>query len=235
MKSIIILSILVSLVAGCAQSRKPDASAQSVDAGSLVDKGLQMLSAGSFKQAIVQFDLAIAQCKQQYPEGKQQVYTARGPAESLYYMVIAAANNQDAIAVDTTCSDARYFRGFATLDLGDIELAQTYVKQAIAMAPNNSLYLSELGHIHQTKQEWADALNVFKEAEDAAESFSPDVVKDKELARAKRGVGYNLIELGKLDEAENKFNEVLQLNPDDKSALNEIQYIQKLRQSQSAN
>lgn len=232
MKFNAIIVAAIVFLAGCAQGpqQKTASAEQSSSPADLVEKGYQSLTHGSPKQAIESFDAAISHCQKLYPKGKKRVYASRGAAESLSYMITAAVTEQDAIAVDTSCSDALYFRGYTALDFGDIELAQDYIQQAVDMAPSNSLYLSELGHIHQTKQQWAEALRMFKKSEEAAESFSPEGVKNKELARAKRGISFNLIELGEFDEAESKLKECIVLDANDKGALNELQYLQKLRQ-----
>src|SRR5262249_33450357 len=72
-------------------------------------------------------------------------------------------------------------------------------------------------------------LAAFQAAEAAAREFSPAEVRTRELSRSMRGVGFVMIELGKLDEAERKFREALQLDPADAGAARELQYIEKLR------
>ena len=45
-----------------------------------------------------------------------------------------------------------------------------------------------------------------------------------------RGVGYSLIELGRLDEAEEVFNQCLDIDKDDQGAKRELKYIQQMRE-----
>ena len=91
------------------------------------------------------------------------------------------------------------------------------------------MYRSELGHIYQLKRDWKKAKDTFSKAEVSAETFSPPELKNKELARAKRGVGYSLIELGKLEEAEEKFRQCLAIDRDDNVAMKELKYIESIR------
>ena len=147
----------------------------------------------------------------------------------------AAADKQSAIAVSPSCSDALYFRAYASLDLGQIELAEQYIQSAIDMSPLNAMYLSEMGHIFHLKREWSNALDIFTKAESAASTFSPPKLKNAELARAKRGIAYSLIELGRLDEAEAKFKECLEINNNDSAALKELEYIESLRNNLPSN
>jgi Flp pilus assembly protein TadD len=54
------------------------------------------------------------------------------------------------------------------------------------------------------------------------------------MSRAMRGVGFAvgfaLIELGRLDEAEKKFRQCLDLDKGDKKAIAELNYLQNLRE-----
>ena len=54
----------------------------------------------------------------------------------------------------------------------------------------------------------------------------------REEAVALRGIGFALIELGRLDEAEAVFLESLEADPDNEAALNELRHIEHLRESQ---
>jgi tetratricopeptide (TPR) repeat protein len=49
------------------------------------------------------------------------------------------------------------------------------------------------------------------------------------LGRARRGIGYVLVELGKLDEAEKKYQQCLADNPKDSRAAAELEYVRNLK------
>lgn len=72
-------------------------------------------------------------------------------------------------------------------------------------------------------------MEAFVKAEKYAQTYSPQNSQKMELLRAKRGVGYILIEQMKFDEAENKYLECLEIDKNDKKSLIELQYIKKLR------
>lgn len=235
-----LLGIVIILLAGCAGQEVQQATplvneevAAEEGAEYYLDRGYRELSQRNPKKAIRELDLAIARCQRDYPPDGPVVFASRGPTETIYYLLTAAAEEEsrDTITIGPACAEALYLKGYAMLDLGEVEQAHTLVAQAIAMAPVNSRFLSELGHIYHTKREWEKALAAFVRAEEAAETFSPDDVKELELSRAKRGVGYSLIELGRLDEAESKFNECLDINNDDERAKRELDYIRHLREN----
>ncbi len=230
-------AILISvLLAGCAttqktgpvmpQSAEPEGPEQSVM------QGYELLNNGYRKKAIAEFGKAIQQCDRQYAAEDRKIYASRGQSETLYYMLKAKADGQNAVVVAPICADALYLMGYASLDSGQVEAAEGYMRRAIAMSPVNSLYLSEMGHVHHLQRDWRRALDVFREAEKYAEAYSPEKHRELELARAKRGIGYSLIELGRLDEAEAKFKECLKLDSKDKNALQELEYIKRIRNEQ---
>jgi tetratricopeptide (TPR) repeat protein len=196
----------------------------------LLDEGIELLNRGRPKQAIDDyFDPIISRCDAQYKDTKEKVYAARGQKEAIYYMALAVAVGQKASVVYPLCADALYFKGYANLDLGKIEEAMVLVNRALVWSPVNAMYLSELAHLHQAKREWAKAMEIYEQAEDHAQAFTPEPLRLRELSRAKRGIGFTLIELGKLDEAEAKFLECLELDEKDQGALHELEYIRHLK------
>ncbi len=234
MKKIIL--ILTFIITGCAtepKSPSDNVNGPVSDTEKLLSKGQKYLSQNNTKKAISEFSKALELCKGQYNNNEQKHYAARGQVEILYYMLKAASENISAVAVSTTCSDALYLIGYASLDLGKVEDAEKYLLRAVEMAPVNSMYLSELGHVYQIKRNWEIALKIFQDSENNVEAYSPPSLKTKELLRAKRGIGFVLIELGKLDEAEKKFRECLEIDENDKKALNELNYIKGLRSKKS--
>jgi Flp pilus assembly protein TadD len=68
-----------------------------------------------------------------------------------------------------------------------------------------------------------------KQAAEEHAALSPDDAKTEELGRARRGVGYVLVELRKLDEAEKKYQQCLKENPKDKKAAAELEYVRRLK------
>lgn len=230
MKRVVCVIAVIAALSGCASAPVKKVAPEK-DPGSPkvhVAQGYDYLQSGKLNQAVEEFDLAIKKCEPLFSRDKK-IYTSRTPAESLIYVALAAGKNEAAEVLDTTCSDAYYLQGYAVLDFGKIEEAETYLKKAVSMAPMNAMYLSELGHIYQVRRDWNQALTYFIEAEDAAQIYTPEELKISELGRARRGVGFNLIELGKLDDAERKFREALALDGGDKVARNELEYIKQLR------
>lgn len=228
-KRIVCSALFIGLSACVTNSNvAPEAVSASIsDTQALLNRGAQYLAQGEHQRAMVEFNKVIALCDDQYHSAKK-VYASRSTEETLYYLLLAAKDHQEAIAVASNCADALYIKSYTSLELGLIDEALALINRAITMAPVNAQYLSELGHIYHVKQDWQHALQQFVKAE-AATQYSPPALKSQELSRAKRGVGFSLIELGRLNEAEQKFKECLLINPDDQAAINELAYIKKRR------
>ena len=144
----------------------------------------------------------------------------------------AATDKQAADVLSSTWADAHYMKGYALLETGRLEEAKASIESAVTLSPGNAQYLSELGHVYSLEEDWPQALEYFETAEKSAEAFSPPEVKASELGRARRGVGYVLVELGRLDEAEDKYLQCLAADPDDVIARSELEYVRSLRDSQ---
>jgi tetratricopeptide (TPR) repeat protein len=163
---------------------------------------------------------------------KRIIYSAHTPAEALAYMVRAATKEQPAVAMSGSWGQALFLKAFVLIDLGRGEEAHAFLQQAITLSPLNSQYLGELGEWYKMRGRWDDALVYFRRAESASE-LSPDEVKTLHRSRAKRGIGFVLIEQNNLDAAEAEFRECLKLNPNDKMAQSELAYIASRRSSAS--
>ena len=203
----------------------------------LLVQGKQALHEKKSKLAVKNyFNPIIKYCSTQYKGSKKAIYSARSLEESMFYLLKDVAEHVDgekgegAIVIGPLCAEANYLQGYALLELGLAEDGKKYIENAGKLSPLNSLYLSELGHIYQTEKNWQRALEIFSKAEEYAEEFSPDKKKNFELMRAKRGIGFSLIELGKLDEAEKKFQQCLEIDNNDRASLGELKYIRQLKQ-----
>lgn len=121
-------------------------------------------------------------------------------------------------------------KGYALVELRKLEEAQHALEAAVALSPMNAQYLSELAFVFQVQGNCDESIATYARAESMAEIASDDQTKTADITRALRGQGYCLIEQGKLTEAEAFYHKSLALDPDDKSALNELDYISKLRE-----
>lgn len=208
--------------------------------------------AGDPKGAIALIDEVIAEYERQYPEGKTRWYIARTLPETLAYTTGATFapddRHRDTAVLDVAWAEAYFLKAYALVEAsvgsgayktnkgGNPESDPEYLARARAvlerglqLEPYHARMLAELGNLLQLQQDWNGMLRVFTDAETAA-AYQPEGEQGPAFGRAKRGIGYALIELGRLDEAEAKFRECLRIDPDDAGAKNELEYIRQLRE-----
>jgi tetratricopeptide (TPR) repeat protein len=185
--------------------------------------------------AIEKCDKVIAAFKATYDSRKERIYCARSSAESLGYLMKAAvdanggkATKPGAIALSSIWADAYFMKGYALQDLGRIGEAKSCVNQALHLSPLSPQYLCELGELYELEKNWPKALQTFKQAEDN-NPLAPNESRSLELGQARRGIGYVLVELGKLDEAEKEYEKCLKADPNDTRAARELEYVRQLR------
>jgi len=119
---------------------------------------------------------------------------------------------------------AYYLLAYMSIESKNTNEAEIYINKALELEPNNPILLDEKGIILQHMGDHDTAIKSFNSVIDSTEC-----VNNHEKAKALRGKGISLIELGKLDDAENAFKESLAISPNNKVALNELRYIHLLR------
>jgi Flp pilus assembly protein TadD len=201
-------------------------TAEDAKAMQLLEEGERLVKAKRPSDAIPYFDQAAALYQSRYKDRNVKYYSARTQTEKLFYMVGAALSDKPrgAVAVSSNWGYAYYLKGYALIDLGRPGEAKLELLRAASLSPQNSQFLSELGHVYQLEKNWTLAMDMFRRAEKAAE-FSPDQVRNAELARAWRGIGYVLVELGRLNEAEAMYRKCLELDKNDANAQRELAFV----------
>jgi len=245
MKKFLFLMIAVSLVfTSCASAPKKEKEAapekkKEVAENSedkyekmLVEAG-NLLRAGKVQDAVEKYiDPIITHYENEYKDVDKDIFCARSKEEMMTYLMAAAAKKtRSAVVLTSTWADALFYKAYIFVEFKKFDEAKTILEKAVKLSPYNSSYLSELGHIYQIQKNWKKSFLIFKDAIKYAEEFTPEPVKEAELTRAMRGVGYSLIELGSLDEAEKIYVECLKINREDRTAIQELMYIKKLKES----
>jgi len=119
-------------------------------------------------------------------------------------------------------------KGFALVDLGQLDAAQVEYDAALKLAPHNSQVRAELGSLYNRQKDFAKALENYQRAEQDAE-YSPPEAKTLDYVRAYHGLGYAYTELGQWDDADKMYRKALAIDSNDRHSLNELQYIQQHR------
>jgi len=107
----------------------------------------------------------------------------------------------------------------------DLDRAAGLLDRGIALEPRAELQ-TERALVYGHQGQLDKALALYVQVSESAES------DDAAKARAWRGRGSVLTDMGKLDDAEAAYRKSLEIEPDQKLALSELEYIQKLRAGQ---
>lgn len=200
----------------------------------LLAEGRDAMQAGRRLEAITdKFDPVIRSFEQQRANSGKLFLCARSQMEMFFYSGLGAATKQETVVLDTLWSDAYLLKGYAPVELGEVARAREALQAAVALAPQNAQYLAELAYNFQAAHEFEKSIEIYEEAIDAAE-LSPTELQKEEHGRALRGKGYSLIELGRLDEAEEIYKQALKINRSDKKARDDLTYIKGLRKKAEA-
>jgi tetratricopeptide (TPR) repeat protein len=202
-------------------------------------QAVALVQSGRSAQAITDHaDKVIVAFELRFKDDNRKFYTARGQMESLIYMLEVTASKEEpkrgAAVVSSLWSDAWYLKGYALVELRRLAEAKSALESALALSPRNAQYLGELGNLYLAVRDWPSAFAIFQKAEAAAKAFSPPDVKNIELFRAWRGMGYVYIEQNQLDEAVKIYMQCLELNPNDQRAQGQLSYIASVRARRSA-
>jgi tetratricopeptide (TPR) repeat protein len=229
------IAAFVSVADWC-QEGQPSVSEEDKAATQMLSEGTRLIQSRKAIEAIQQFDKVIASYEDRVRNDKAQVFCARTVAETLMYLTEAAnAKTGDAKVMSTpNWAYAYYLKAYALLELGRIPEAKSNLERALALSPRNSQFLSELGNLYQRENDWPQALKTYQLAEAAAKQFSPPNSKNSELSRAWRGIGFVYVEQNRLDEAEKMYQQCLELDKNDTTAVNELRYVRNLKAKQSS-
>lgn len=121
-------------------------------------------------------------------------------------------------------SKALYYLAFIALERDELDTALEDIGKALDLEPDHPLLLSERGAILSRLGRHEEALAMQMRALEVR-PWAPW----RERAKAMRGATVALIDLHRLDEAEEMLGRALDLEPDSEAAKQEMAYIQHLR------
>jgi Flp pilus assembly protein TadD len=228
----LILVVVASIAS--AQSQAPSTT-QREDAEQLtiLQEGENLLRSRRPQEAMSNhFARVIAYYESKYRDEDRQIYCTRSMVETLRLLAKHRAENpkKGAIAVSSLWCEAYYLKAYAFIELGRLEDAKSALEYAVSRSPLNSQYLSELAFVYLREKNWNKSLETYQAAEKVSDT-SPEQLKNQDLSTARRGVGYVLIELNRLEEAEAKYMQCLDMDPNDSLSRNQLEYIRSLRAS----
>jgi tetratricopeptide (TPR) repeat protein len=204
-------------------------SSHDLEQSALLKQGLDVASKGNREAAIRDYyDPVIAYYEGAYNDQHKHYFSARSAPEALLYALDGAKTKTDTIVVSPNWVEAHFMKGFAFVDLGQLNAALAEFETALKLAPANSQVRAELGSLFTREKDYSKALETYQRAEQDAE-LSPPEAKTLDRVRAYHGLGYAYTELGQWDDAEKMYRQALAIDSNDQHSLKELQYIQKQR------
>jgi tetratricopeptide (TPR) repeat protein len=119
-------------------------------------------------------------------------------------------------------------QAFIAAERHDYPGAVSLLTQIESLAPVSAETSIELGHALNGLGRYKEALAAYYRAQGIAETFNS---QRQYRPVVLRGIGFSLIELGDLDKAEKLFEDSLKLDPNNKVAINELDYIRSKRKN----
>lgn len=133
--------------------------------------------------------------------------------------------NKDINWISNAYPRAHYYMGFLCVKQKQFDRAIEFLDKGHALEPTNPKFGFEKAQalVHSGRKQ--EALELYDQVTEIDAHVSA-----RDLAVARRGRGFVLIEIGDLDNAEIAFRSSLEIEPENDVALNELRYIAHLRQ-----
>jgi tetratricopeptide (TPR) repeat protein len=240
--------LMVGMAASPAQadeSKKPtstltvhtDSAESQADVKEVVDAVLQ-INAGKIQQAIDgPLTDVVNRYEKRYANSPDAVVSARGQVQALLYLTLAAEVNakkggsRNAIDVGPAWAMAYWARGYGYSEMNRFPEAEIELKKAIALAPSDAQYNSELAYVYQMQKRYEESLALYKAMPEMLGALDdlPESAKTEFRCKSFRGQGFDLVELKRYDEAEAAYKACLALVPGEPKSLGELEYIKGVR------
>ena len=222
------LLLVALLISNFVSSQSNYVQTERTDAQKLFDIQKLIFNEQKFDEALVELD----KVAKNVPKNYSQIYSEqkRFFDQYEYDEFIEITKNTVPFILDAY-SKVYYLYAVIYIERGNWEKAEQYLLTGLKQVPNVHL-LCEMGMLYQ--QKYSTTFDV-KDL-DLSTRYFADAIDNSSFcsshmeARALRGIGFNLIELGDLDLAEQIFRESLNYE-EHKNALVELEYIKQLRES----
>ena len=223
MAGLVVATMLMAMPVGAAGQGKDHGSA----AEATISQAFSAIQTGDPARALATVEPVVASFDKEFSGEKRHIFCSQTAEQDGYYLTTADGGADNVRLVTVTWCQALYVKAFALVDLQRLDDAQLAFEKLVAFAPKHARYLNELAYVLLKKKEWQHSIDIYRSAE-AAAAFTPER-RDYERCVAFRGIGYDLVELGRLDDAEAAYRKCLAIIPDEPKSLGEIEYIKDQR------
>ena len=147
----------------------------------------------------------------------------------LRLLLEAANSGRDTEVVSSEWLMPRYVRAFAHVEQKNYAAAAAELDAVLTVAPYEPQFLTERGQVANAMKDFAAAERIFKRLQESAKTLPDQAQAAFYQGSALRGLGYGAVERGQWQAAEQYYRQALQLNPNDRAAQNELQFVRQHR------
>lgn len=188
-----------------------------------------LLAAQKPEQALDGIQPAIQNLEAYLAQQQQKIFAANNLPEQLLYLGLAAKHQTNAKVIPAVWADLYFIGAFAEIERYRYPQAYQYLAKALQLSPYNSEYLSQIAFLQQTQHDWITAIGTLNQALSYIEFIQPEQKRQLAANSILRSLGVVHIELAELEKAREYFLKVLQTDPQDQRALQELAYIEQLK------
>lgn len=201
-----------------------------IDQQDAVSKAAGLVQQERYDEAEKVLDGVLAHFAKLMRDGKSKYVSFRSDDDFKQYVAEyqkQGGKGKDKITrVHDSFAQALQLKAYIASSLQNWDEALEYLDKKISYAPYEAQPHLEKGYVLNARGRPAEGLESYKMAYELATAHN---AAKQERAAALRGMGSTLIELGRLDEAEESYNKSLEIEPGNRIALGELEYIRNLR------
>ncbi len=195
-----------------------------------VTRAISTAQRGDDRAAWDALSSVLAFCDQQKGSDGKPVFSVTNDAEAKEYLAEAGSHARPRF-VDHACPQAYKTAAFLAVRAKESNAAFGYLDRAQELAPHWAEPLAERAYLIGSLGDRAASLEMYQRSLGLVEKY-PSSTYLKPLVL--RGIGFALIELDRLDEAQVAFEASLAVEPGNELAKNELIYIEQVRARKAA-
>ena len=193
-----------------------------------------LLQSGKPAAAVKIFDAVIADYEARHdPAVPYRCTTGEAAKETIAYASKSLNGARFILGSEEWCT-ALWGKGFALIDLGKSTEAGPYLARSVEMDPMNAHFINEYAEWFKPQRQWQQSYDLFLRAWRTVDHDRKGLHR-RVAARALRGMAFNMIELGDLNEAERLYRQSLDYEPEAATKVqNELDYIGDAKRGKKA-
>lgn len=160
---------------------------------------------------------------------RKNVRASGNRVHTLLLLTEAANSKKSTEVISAEWLLPRYLRAFVYMEQKNYAAAAKDLDAVLKVAPYEPRFLNERGQVANAQKDFATSERIFKQLSEAAKMLPDEQQSIYFQGIALRGLGYAAIEREQWQVAEQYYRQALKINPNDRTAKNELAFILKNR------